>query len=338
MTTKPQDSRPIEARGPGAEADELRAAYLDLLKLTLCDLANARTESVMLTIDHTGMFSKQSTAEELTHRATGMHWSLHGLTMVGLTRLDDLQRCVESVVRDGVEGDLIEAGVWRGGASILMRATLDSLGEDRTLWLADSFEGFPEPDEEAFPADQVRDLSRFDFLSVPVDEVQGNFARLGLDHGLKFVPGFFDETMPSLRGGTWCLVRLDSDTYEGTRLALDSLYPGLSAGGHLIVDDYHLLPECQRAVDDYRSEHGIDEPLESVDWNSVRWRRESTPDKSDRGATAATPTPRSGSARSGALRERLPVPTEREQELEAEIERLREELRNARAELEGSQR
>jgi O-methyltransferase/8-demethyl-8-(2,3-dimethoxy-alpha-L-rhamnosyl)tetracenomycin-C 4'-O-methyltransferase len=338
MTTKPSDTRPIEARGPGASADELRAAYLDLLKLTLCDLANARTESVMLTIDHTGMFSKQSTAEELGHRATGMHWSLHGLTMVGLTRLDDLQRCVESVVRDGVEGDLIEAGVWRGGASILMRATLDSLGEERTLWLADSFEGFPEPDEEAFPADHERDLSRFDFLSAPVDEVRGNFARLGLDHGLKFVPGFFDETMPGLRGGTWSLVRLDSDTYEGTRLALDSLYPGLSTGGHLIVDDYHLLPECQRAVDDYRSEHGIEEPLESIDWNSVRWRRESPPDESDRGATTATPTPRSGSARSGALRERLPVPTEREQALEAEIARLREELQNARAELEGARR
>jgi O-methyltransferase len=338
MTTKQSDARPIEARGPGADAEELRAAYLDLLKLTLCDLANARTESVMLTIDHTGMFSKQSTAEELGHRATGMHWSLHGLTMVGLTRLDDVQRCVESIVRDGVEGDVIEAGVWRGGASMLMRATLDSLGDDRTIWLADSFEGFPEPDEEAFPADQERDLSRFDFLSVPVDEVRGNFARLGLDHGLKFVPGFFDETMPGLRGGTWSLVRLDSDTYEGTRLALDSLYPGLSAGGHLIVDDYHLLPECQRAVDDYRSEHGIDEPLESIDWNSVRWRRESPPDESDRGAPTATPTPRSGSARSGALRERLPVPTEREQALEAEIARLREELQNARAELEGARR
>src|SRR4051812_43904546 len=128
MTTKPQDTRPIEARGPAAGAEDLRAAYLDLLKLTLCDLANARTESVMLTIDHTGMFSKQSTPEELVHRATGMHWSLHGLTMVGLTRLDDLQRCVESVVRDGVEGDLIEAGSWRGGAALVVGAAPGSVG------------------------------------------------------------------------------------------------------------------------------------------------------------------------------------------------------------------
>jgi O-methyltransferase len=332
MTSTPQ-ARAIRARGPGAGTDELRAAYLELLKLTLCDLANARTESVMLTVDHTGMFSKESTVEELGHRATGMHWSLHGLTMVGLTRLDDLQRCVETVVREGVDGDLIEAGVWRGGASILMRATLETLGDDRTVWLADSFEGFPEPDEEAFPADRERDLSRFDFLSVPVEEVRENFARLGLDHDLQFVPGFFDETMPTLRDGTWALVRLDSDTYESTLLALDSLYPGLSAGGYLIVDDYHLLPECRRAVDDYRREHGIEETLENVDWNSVRWRRESQPSESDHRPGDHMPLPRAGSARSGALRARLQVPTERERALEQEAERLREELREVRAEL-----
>jgi O-methyltransferase len=332
MTPDQQTARPIRASGPSADPDRLRNAYLELLKLTLCDLANARTESVMLTIDHTGMFSKESDEEELVHRATGMHWSLHGLTMVGLTRLDHLQRCVESVVRDGVEGDLIEAGVWRGGASILMRATLNSLDAGRTVWLADSFEGFPEPDEETFPADSERDLSRFDFFSIPAEEVHANFARLGLDNGVRFVPGFFDETMPTLRGGTWSVVRLDGDTYEATHLALDSLYPGLSAGGHLVVDDYYMLPECRRAVDEYRREHDISEPLEPIDWNSVGWRRESQPAE-PRPGPAAAPPPRSGSARSGALKERIRVPTEREQELEDEIKRLREELEEARAQL-----
>jgi O-methyltransferase len=254
-----------------------------------------------------------------------MHWSLHGLTMVGLTRLDDLQQCVEAIARDGVEGDLIEAGVWRGGASMLMRATLNTLDAGRVVWLADSFEGFPEPDQGTFPADSERDLSRFDFFSVAMEEVRANFARLGLDQGIRFVPGFFDETMPTLRGGTWSLVRLDSDTYESTVFALDALYPGLSAGGYLILDDYYMLPECRRAVDDYRRDHGITEPLEPIDWNSVRWRRESQPTEPRRDLAAASP-PRPGSARSGALQKRLRVPTEREQELEDEIERLQEEL------------
>jgi O-methyltransferase len=332
MTPEQPDSRPIDARGPAPDAASLRAAYLDLLKLALCDFVNARTESVMLTIDHTGIFSKESTDEDLVHRASGMHWSLHGLTMVGLKRLDDLQRCVESVVQDQVKGDLIEAGVWRGGASMLMRATLDTLGDDRKVWLADSFEGFPEPDEETFPADGARDLSRFDFLSASEDEVRSHFARLGLDHNLRFVPGFFDESMSSLRRRMWSLVRLDSDTYESTLLALDSLYPGLSRGGYLIVDDYHMLPECQRAIDDYRREHSIREPLESIDWNSVRWRRESEPARRRRGWSIPRPR-RAGSRRSGRLKPRLPVPTEREMALEEEIETLRGELQRALSEL-----
>lgn len=333
MTPDQPDTRPIEARGPTPDAAKLRTAYLDLLKLALCDFVNARTESVMLTIDHTGIFSKESTEEELVHRSSGMHWSLHGLTMVGLKRLDDLERCVESVVRDEVEGDLIEAGVWRGGAAMLMRATLDTLDDRRTVWLADSFEGFPEPDETTFPADGARDLSRFDFLSASVDEVRSNFARLGLDHDLRFVPGFFDETMPSLRRGRWSLIRLDSDTYESTLLALDSLYPGLSRGGYLVVDDYHLLPECKKAVDDFRQNNDIGEPLESVDWNSVRWRRQSDP-VGRRGRRFRLPRPRlAGSRRSGRLKPRLPVPTEREMALDEEIDRLRDELQRARSEL-----
>ena len=81
--------------------------------------------------------------------------------------------------------------------------------------------------------------------------------------------------MPALRGRRWSLVRLDGDTYDATRLALDALYPGLAPGGYLIVDDYGALDECRRAVDEFRAEHGIAEPLEQVDWTCVRWRRES---------------------------------------------------------------
>src|SRR5215217_1924034 len=146
MSTKLTDARPIRAHGPGPGTEELRVAYLELLKLALCDLAGVRTESVVMTIDGQGVVSRETAPEELDFRATGKHWPRRGLTMVGLERLDDLQRCVESVVADGVEGDPIEAGVWRGGASMLGRATLDTLGQDgRLVWAADSFSGFPGP-------------------------------------------------------------------------------------------------------------------------------------------------------------------------------------------------
>ena len=111
--------------------------------------------------------------------------------MVGLQRLDDLQACVESVVRDGVEGDLIEAGTWRGGASILMRATLDALG--------DRAHGVGRRLVPGLPGRRRARLAPIDYLAVPVDEVRASFARFGLEHGVRFVPGFFEDTLPGAR-------------------------------------------------------------------------------------------------------------------------------------------
>jgi O-methyltransferase len=324
LTTNPPTAREIRAAGPGADAESLREAYLDVLKLALCDLAGARTESVGRTDDRR-VFSRELEGEQLQLRIAGMDWPLSGLTMVGLDRLDDLQACVESVVRDGIEGDLIEAGAWRGGASILARATLDSLGADeRTVWVADSFEGFPAPDE-GFPEDGELDLSAFWFLGARLEEVRGYFARFGLEDGVKFVPGFFEQTLPPLRDERWSIVRLDGDTYEATWLALESLYPGLSAGSYLIVDDYPLIEECKRAVDDFRAEHGIDEPLESVGRIGVRWRLESAPKMS---APPARPrVRREGAARAGERPPEQRVPTARELELERELAELRDRAR-----------
>lgn len=324
--------REIRAARPRPGAEPLRLAYLELLKLSLCDLAGARTLSVSRTGDtrrpDSQVVCRELDDEQLALRARGSDWPFSGLTMVGLKRLDDLQACVESVVADGVAGDVIEAGAWRGGASILARATLDSLGADeRTVWVADSFQGLPAPDPGAFPEDRELDLSQVDFLAVAAEEVRGHFARFGCEQGVELVEGFFDETLPGLRDHRWSVIRLDGDTYEATWVGLESLYPGLSAGGYLIVDDYGLIDECQAAVDDYRREHGLTEPIETIDWNGVRWRREGEPDASP-ASPAGTPrrvsTP--SSERSGQNAARTRIPTEREIELERELDELRERL------------
>ena len=160
------------ARGP-EPGEALRVAYLDLLKLCLCDLAGTGTTSVIWNaVDP--VHSRELTGEDLMKRVVGQDWPLHGLTMVGLDRLDDLQSLVEDVIANDVPGDLIEAGSWRGGAAILMRATLDAYGEgDRTVWVCDSFAGFPTPDREAFPTEDPKldPLGDIDFLSVPEEEV-----------------------------------------------------------------------------------------------------------------------------------------------------------------------
>src|SRR5918997_3810700 len=106
--------RKATAAGPGPGAETLRRAYLDLLKLCLCGLTGTSTMSVTAQPDGT-VTSREVRDEELQLRAAAMDWPLTGLTMVGLARLDDLQACLETLVADGVEGDVIEAGAWRGG-------------------------------------------------------------------------------------------------------------------------------------------------------------------------------------------------------------------------------
>ncbi len=311
--------RDATASGPGPDTDTLRSAYLGVLKLCLCDLAGTTTMSVG-SMPGGGTASRVLRDDQRRLRSVGMDWPLQGLTMTGLRRLDDLQACVESVVRDAVEGDLIEAGAWRGGASILMRATLDALGDkDRTVWVADSFQGFPGDD-----AGEHIDLSAYEFLAVPVEEVKANFARFGCAEGVRFVPGFFEDTLPGLSGGRWAIVRLDGDTYEATMTTLESLYPGLAPGGYLVIDDYGALEECQRAVDHFRERHGITEPLEEIDWTGMRWRRESdTPIEAPPPAPRRDPAPAPDPSPVARHRE---VPTVRELQLERELTELRERL------------
>jgi hypothetical protein len=247
--------------------------------------------------------------------------------MVGLNRLDDVQSCVESVVADGVEGDLIEAGTWRGGASILMRATLDTLAEqNRTVVVADSFAGFPAANEQH---PETQDLAEMDYIAVPLEEVQANFARFGLHHGVDFVPGFFSTTMPGLQERSWSVMRLDGDSYEATSITLRALYPGLAVGGYVLIDDYSLEP-CQRAVDEFRERHGITEPIEQVDWTSVRWRRtDSTPIEEAELPTA----PSNGITPNAVEKPRAHVPDIHELALRDQLAERERELTELRAQL-----
>jgi O-methyltransferase len=248
----------------------MRAAYLDLLKLGLCDLVGEATTSVGRLDDGT-TFTRRVSGEGRKIRALGMDWPLDGLTMIGLARLNDLQRCVETVVSEGVPGDMIETGVWRGGASILIRATLDAHGDEREVWLADSFAGFAHDDKGTLSGGA--DDEWMDYIAVSVERVRENLRRLGCDRGVRFVEGYFADTLPNLRGQRWSLIRLDGDSYEATRVAIESLYPGLSQGGFVIVDDYGAIQGCRDAVDEYRAALRLDEPLEWIDWTGVRWRR-----------------------------------------------------------------
>lgn len=193
-------------------------------------------------------------------------------TMIGRARLDNLHACVEQVIRDGVPGDLIETGVWRGGSTILMRAIVKARGEERLVCVADSFAGLPDADLETYPLD--REFAGHQKLDVGIEDVRAQFRRYGLlDDGVRFLEGWFKDTLPTLGDRAFAVVRLDGDMYGSTIEALSELYPRLRPGGFLIVDDYGAYHACRQAVADYRDAHGIAEPIEQVDWTGVFWRK-----------------------------------------------------------------
>jgi O-methyltransferase len=206
-------------------------------------------------------------------REIGQDWPFFGYTMVGLRRLDNLQFCVEDILRNDVPGDLIETGVWRGGCVALMRAVLKQHGvTDRVVWAADSFEGMPTPNGEAYPEDTGVDLTDFDFLKVPLDQVKANLLRFDLlDDQVRFLKGWFRDTLPRAPIERLALLRLDGDLYESTMDALKALYPRLSPGGYVIVDDYLSFPMCRKAVTDYLAEHSVKADIKKIDEDSVYW-------------------------------------------------------------------
>lgn len=209
------------------------------------------------------------------NRTEGRDWPLTAKTMIGLRRLDNIQACVRSVLDDKVPGDLIETGVWRGGASIFMRAVLKVYDDDnRTVWLADSFAGLPKPNPKAYPADRGDRHWEQPGLTVTVDEVKSNFAEYGLlDDRVKFLEGWFKDTLPRAPIADLAVLRLDGDMYESTMDALKALYPKVRSGGYVIVDDWGAVPACKQAVVDYRNEQGVEDPIQEIDWTGVFWRR-----------------------------------------------------------------
>jgi O-methyltransferase len=194
--------------------------------------------------------------------------------MIGAVRLENLRGCIEQVVADGVPGDLIETGVWRGGACIFMRGVLKTLGvTDRRVWVADSFEGLPPPNPEKYPQDAGLHLEQYSELAISLDEVKRNFERYNLlDEQVQFLKGWFRDTLPGAPIERLAVMRLDGDLYESTMDALTSLYQRLSVGGFVIVDDY-CIPACRAAVEDFRASQGIADEIVAIDWTGVFWRR-----------------------------------------------------------------
>jgi hypothetical protein len=282
-----------DRRESASSASSAADLYLDLMKRTLSYALWPEPGVPVETFNHRSALLKKplvaATARVLRaaglqlvrlprysdeDRRAGKIHPMQAHTMIGMARLDNLQSCVERALADGVPGDLIETGVWRGGASIFMRAVLAAHGvTDRRVFVADSFAGLPPPDAEKYPQDRGDKHYKQTFLAVSRREVEENFRAYGLlDDQVVFLEGWFKDTLPSAPIERLAVMRLDGDMYGSTIEALEALYPKLSPGGFCVIDDY-ALAGCRRAVDDFRAANRIESPVERIDWSGVYWRK-----------------------------------------------------------------
>jgi Macrocin-O-methyltransferase (TylF) len=241
--------------------------YLRLMKACLAGVVNE---------DPGIPFARSSTEAGIRYdecrRKIGGDLPLTALTMAGTERLNTLRWIVESVLDEGVPGDLFEAGVWRGGASMLMKAVLQAYDvQDRYVWLADSFEGMPTPNLEAYPIDAEWETWAGK-IAVPLESVRANFARYRLlDDRVRFLKGWFRDTLPAAPIERLAVLRMDGDLYESTMDILNALYHRVSPGGFVIIDDY-MWASCRRAVHEFRERHGIHEEIVNGDRAGAYWR------------------------------------------------------------------
>lgn len=204
-------------------------------------------------------------------RYDGRDWPTGAPTMIGHLRATDLCRRAKDVLERGVPGDFIEAGVWKGGAGLLLRACQEAYGcADRITYLADSFQGLPKPDADRYPVDAGDQHHTYAHLVIDLPRVKELIDSFALS-SVVYVKGWFEDTLHKLLG-PFALIRLDGDMYGSTIQSLDALYPKLSPGGWVIIDDY-ALPGSRHATDDFRRQHGIVAPLERIDWTGVAWRK-----------------------------------------------------------------
>ena len=170
------------------------------------------------------------------------------------------------IIRNNVPGDFVECGVWKGGSVMAVAKTLVALGDhSRHIYLFDTFDGMSQPDERdvtcrgAIHANQALPESEREWIRVDVETVKNNMRGVGYDNSkIHFIKGKVEDTLPEHAPDRVSLLRLDTDWYKSTRHELTHLYPRLSVGGIIIVDDYGSWEGARQAVDEFIQENELE--------------------------------------------------------------------------------
>ncbi|GAB4092302.1 class I SAM-dependent methyltransferase [Flaviaesturariibacter terrae] len=198
-------------------------------------------------------------------------------TMTSPERLFTLSTAVRYVVKNRIQGDFVECGVWRGGSSMMMAIELLAAGELRDLYLYDTYEGMSEPGAEDVDlnqnsADKLLQRSQKTNESIiwayaTLEDVRQNLSRTGYPAAnTHYVQGKVEDSIPATLPRTIALLRLDTDWYESTRHELLHLYPLVAPGGVVIIDDYGHWQGARKAVDEYFAQHNLFPLLHRIDY------------------------------------------------------------------------
>jgi len=249
-----------------------REKLMDVYLHTVRDILTGTTLLTRSVAGSTGKPSLSPFNEEA--RWQGADWCEYCFTMAGGARVQNVRHLVEKTITEGVPGDWLEAGAWRGGCSIMARVVQTVLGEEkhRRTYVCDSFAGLPLSSTSA----DHDGWNKMHFLEVSQSEVERNFEQfVPLDGNVRFRKGYFSESLPEVRkelrrdGRQLAVLRGDGDMYESYMDILYNLYEFVSVGGYFICDDCPAIAEAKKAIEDFRKHHAIEDPLQTVDGSAM---------------------------------------------------------------------
>jgi len=209
-------------------------------------------------------------------------------SMLNEMRLDNIKYCCEYAINNNIPGDFLEAGVWRGGTGILMKDYVNKLKSSKKVYLLDSFEGMENLESEetshlSHPVDilcskVLNDMEKYfgrTIIKTSIEEVTNNFKHFDLyDSNVIMMKGWFNDEFPFNKINSLSVIRLDCDYYYPTKICLEHLYPKLSKGGFVILDEYYLEFMGEKyAVDEFRQKYNITEKIIRVDSNVAFWQK-----------------------------------------------------------------
>lgn len=255
---------------------------MDLTNLKLLFLQRVLTDTVGSEEIWNSFFEKREFPNEIVMnevinrpvdptRLVGGDWPHRAHTMIGIKRLQNLHESLDYVRLNNLDGDFIETGVWRGGASIFAKVYFNLYGMNKKVFVADSFKGLPPPQVKE---DEGDGHYKIDYLRVSLPEVKNNFELYNaLDENVIFLEGWFEDTLPNNHQiEKLSILRMDGDLFKSTMDVFDSCYHKVVDGGVVIIDDF-CIPNCKHAVEKFRQDNNYNEEVVVVDHCGIFWKK-----------------------------------------------------------------